>query len=285
MAENPCTPVTRTADDGARVEGCAHGGHITGWWPGGARESRLWMSPSSRCGRGTAIRGGIPVVFPQFGVLGALPKHGFARDRAWHRREPAGSGGASLEFTTTIEGEPGWPHQAMLGLSATCHGNRLTVRLTVTNTGSTPFTFTAALHTYLRVSSTHDATVEGLSGRQAVDAMAGGRATTLPPGPLAAVGPTDLMVRDAPGSVVLRDPSTTDLTLAATGFRDYVVWNPGPGHGLADVRPGDENGFVCVEPAALDPVGLGPRQQWVGALSLTATADQVEIAPQRADPP
>jgi glucose-6-phosphate 1-epimerase len=216
VAENPCARVVRTSDDGAKVEGCAHGGHLTGWWPVGAHESRLWMSSASGCGPGIAIRGGIPVVFPQFGALGELPKHGFARDRAWRRLEPPRSHNASMGFATTIESEPGWPHRAGLQMSATARGDRLAVTLQVTNVGAEPFMFTAALHAYLAVGSTADTVIEGLSGLAGVDAAGGGRAVTLPDGPLRAAGPQDLMIREVPAPLTLRDPTRPDpVPLAA----------------------------------------------------------------------
>jgi glucose-6-phosphate 1-epimerase len=37
------------------------------------------MSPKAKYGASDAIRGGIPICFPQFGPRGDLPQHGFCR--------------------------------------------------------------------------------------------------------------------------------------------------------------------------------------------------------------
>ena len=58
--------------------------------------------------------------------------------------------------------------------------------------------------------------------------------------------------------------------MTGEGFTDRVIWNPGPGHGLADVPDGAEAGFVCVEPARLAPVLLRPGDTWSGWMRLTA---------------
>lgn len=271
MAEDPCTAIQAVSEDGARVQGCAHGGHITRWWPAGASESRLWMSELSTCGPGRAIRGGVPVIFPQFGKLGDLVKHGYARDQAWERVVVEESSSAALAFRTRIEDQPGWPHSASLHLGADAAGNRLQVRLDVTNTGDTEFSFTAALHTYLTVASAEDAVIEGVAGLTARDGMAGASPVTLSQQPLRATATQDLMVPDVGGEVVLREGSAAATTMTAQGFPDRVIWNPGPGHGLADVPAGGEAGFVCVEPALLTPVTLAPDQHWNGSFSLTWT--------------
>lgn len=270
MTHNPCQPHHVVADDGAGLQGCAHGGHLTGWWPPGESRSRLWMSSTSTCGPGAAIRGGIPVVFPQFGVLGTLPKHGFARTVAWEAQHPSGTGEATLTFDTTMPARGDWPHQATLTLSASARAQMLTVRLAVANTGSTPLAFTAALHTHLRVSSTSDAGISGLEGRAAEDAAAGGRATTLPEERLSPFGPLDLMIRDVPEALVLHDAAQPDLVISTEGFADWVVWNPGAGHALSDVPAGEEAGFVCIEPAVLEPVPIGPGEVWQASLIMTA---------------
>ena len=66
---------------GARVEVYLHGAHVTSWQTARGREV-LFVSRASHFQDGAPIRGGIPVIFPQFGA-GPLPKHGLARIRAW----------------------------------------------------------------------------------------------------------------------------------------------------------------------------------------------------------
>src|SRR5687768_12899777 len=50
---------------GATADVSLHGAHVLSWKPAPARE-RLYLSPNASHAPGTAIRGGIPVVFPQF---------------------------------------------------------------------------------------------------------------------------------------------------------------------------------------------------------------------------
>ena len=51
---------------------------------------------------------------------------------------------------------------------------QLSVTLEVANTGDTPFAFTAALHTYLRVADIANVTIEGLQGCDYEDSANGG---------------------------------------------------------------------------------------------------------------
>src|SRR5262245_34324600 len=71
-----------TAADGATALVTHYGAHALSWIPAGGDE-RLYLSETAVFQPGTAIRGGIPVIFPQFGTLGPLPRHGFARTRTW----------------------------------------------------------------------------------------------------------------------------------------------------------------------------------------------------------
>ena len=263
--DDPCATTTVEAPDGARLAARRHGGHVVGWTPAGGRE-RLWLSPLTRCGPGEAIRGGIPVIFPQFAGRGPLPKHGLARDREW-RVAPApeaGSWRAVLgddEATRAI-----WPHAFELTLTATAAGDRLDTELSVHNPGDGPFTFTAALHGYLALGDPA-ATVHGLGGHVAEDNAADGRLVPVPPGPLVATDVRDLAVRDATEPVTLLDPDLGPLVLTADGFADRVIWNPGP-DAPGDVPPGGAAGFVCVEAAQLAPVTLAPGATWIGRQTL-----------------
>ena len=269
---DPCAPVTVTAADGSRLTVAAHGGHVLGWTPAGGPAGRLWLSPTAVCGPGTAFRGGIPVIFPQFADRGPLPKHGVARNRPWRLATgPDGADAATATATLTADDATlaVWPHRFTLVLDARAAGGSLTVRLTVTNDDDAPWSFTAALHGYLAVGDPDGARLHGLAGLTAEDNAAGGARLTVPDEPLATAQTRDVAVRAVPGPVRLADPGLGDLTLSAEDLPDRVVWNPGPGHGLGDVPEGAERGFVCIEPAVLDAVTLAPGESWTGTERLT----------------
>lgn len=271
MAEDdPCAPLT-VGEDVAPLTFVTHGGQVLGWTPAGSAVSRLWLSPDHRCGPGAAIRGGIPVIFPQFSDRGPLPKHGLARDREWQALSfgghPARSDG-ELELRDDAATRQVWPRGFRLGIRATSYATALDVELEVRNTGAEDLEFTTALHAYLTVGGA-GATIRGLEGLPAEDNAAGRAAVTMPAEPLDALARRDVAVRGATSPVVLDDPELGALTVTATGFTDVVVWNPGPGHGLADVPDGAERGFVCVEPALLAPEPLAPGRVWRGALRLS----------------
>jgi len=270
-----CTPVAVTADDGARITACAHGGHLLTWQPAGPDgepgPDLLWLSPIARCGPGLAIRGGVPVIFPQFAARGPLPKHGLARDRAWvlvpgpdDASGAESSGAAVLEATLTDDASTRalWPHAFALTLRMAAHDGRLELTMRVTDTGEEPFAFTAALHSYLAAEP--GATVHGLDGATAQDKAAGLTEIIVPSGPLPATAARDLAVRGLADEVRLTRPDHGVITLWRTGFADLVMWNPGPEHGLADV-PEDRADFVCLEPAQLTPVTLEPGSSWAAS--------------------
>src|SRR5581483_10110931 len=99
----------------------------------------------------SAIRGGIPVIFPQFASRGSLPKHGFARTSDWSltgiARPRDADARVSLQLTETPRSLDLWPHRFSADLVVTVGGPSLTVALTITNNDRDPFVFTAALHT------------------------------------------------------------------------------------------------------------------------------------------
>ena len=267
MAIDPCTSQTLTAPDGAELQVCAHGGHVTGWTPAGGRP-RLWLSPAAECGPGLAIRGGVPVIFPQVAGRGPLPKPGVARNRAWTEVE-SGPGTWTAGLQDDEDTRALWPHAFELILTARAQGQTLDLELTARNTGSTPWSFTAALHTYFTVGDP-DTEITGLGGRAAADNADSGAPLNLgaPGEALRALAPRDVSVPGASGPVSLEDPELGPLVVTANGFPDRVVWNPGPGHGLGDVPPGAESDFVCIEPAVLDPVELRPASAWTGRVRL-----------------
>ncbi|CAM6058979.1 unnamed protein product, partial [Sphagnum tenellum] len=59
-----------------------YGGHVTSW-KNDKGEELLFLSSKAIFKPPKAIRGGIPICFPQFGTFGSLEQHGFARNRFW----------------------------------------------------------------------------------------------------------------------------------------------------------------------------------------------------------
>ncbi|RDZ27112.1 D-hexose-6-phosphate mutarotase [Lysobacter silvisoli] len=250
--------------DGATARVCAHGGQLLSWVCAG--HERLYLSPRARHASGQAIRGGVPVIFPQFGDRGPGPRHGFARVRAW---TPAGEGRWRLRDDDATRAL--WPHGFELELTVSLQARALSVGLDVANTGDDAFAFTAALHTYLAVDALAGSHLHGLGGRAYYDAARGGTRATQTEAALAFAGELDRLYPGAAGGLALDDDGRR-LRIDAEGFPDTVVWNPGPALAveLADLGPREHERFVCVEAAAAaQPLRLGPGERWHGRQTLT----------------
>ena len=146
----------------------AHGAHVTSWRPAGDEE-RLFLSAASEFRDGAAIRGGAPVVFPQFSTWGPLPKHGFARNCAWELIS-VGDGTARFQLRDSEATRAIWLHAFLAEFTVTVRERQLNMELAITNRGEQPFNFTAALHTYLRVDDIAATTIESLAGLRYFDA-------------------------------------------------------------------------------------------------------------------
>jgi glucose-6-phosphate 1-epimerase len=262
---DPFTPlVAGSAVGDARAEIRRHGAHVTSWTtPDG--EEQLYLSGRSALRDGAAIRGGVPIIFPQFSTFGPLPRHGFARTRAW---DADGDGRFRLrddEATRAI-----WPHAFDATYTVDVADRALRLALTIANTGAESFEFTAALHTYLRVADLRDVTIDGLGGVRYRDQTAAG-AERVDEGSLRFAGEVDRVYLDVPGAVRLRDGART-VDVSAIGFPDVVVWNPGErlAATIADLDPDGWRRFVCIEAAAIArPVRLAPNASWTGRQELT----------------
>ena len=261
-----------SAPDGARADIYLHGAQVTSWIPAGDSE-RLFTSHASRFDEDTPIRGGIPVVFPQFGTLGPLPLHGLVRVMPWE------FGGAALEGADAVaafrlrdtEGSRRlWPHPFLAELTVAVGGPRLIAALAITNTGPEPFSFTGGLHTYFSVADIAAAAVEGLTGLRYRDAAAGWTDHRETAPRIAFRGEVNRIYFAAPENVRLVEPGRTTL-IRSTGFPEVVVWNPAAKCAtMPDLEPDDHERFVCVEAALIaEPRQLNPGERWQGAQTLS----------------
>jgi glucose-6-phosphate 1-epimerase len=271
MPADPFDPIELAASDGDRARVLRHGAHVVSWAPAAGRE-RLFLSGRTRYAPGAAVRGGIPVIFPQFASLGPLPKHGFARAAEWTRADPGDdASAAALRLVDSPATRAVWPHAFAAELTARVGGGALAVSLRVTNEGPDPLAFTAALHTYLRVSDVREAAVDGLRGVRYRDHAAGGAERVDDADAVRVRGETDRVYLDAPPSLLVRDGARA-TRVDAEGFPDVVVWNPWEekGRALDDMDPDGWLRMLCVEAAVVArPVRLAPGESWLGRQTLS----------------
>ncbi|HEX8241978.1 MAG TPA: D-hexose-6-phosphate mutarotase [Longimicrobium sp.] len=262
--------IVLTSPAGGRAEVMAHGAHVVRWTDPASGEV-LYLSPRSRFGPGASIRGGIPVIFPQFADQGPLPKHGFARTAEWEVAE-RGSRYAVLRLADSAETRAVWDHAFECRLRVEL-GDALAVTLAVRNMGEAAFDFTCALHTYLRVGDIRSVWIDGLKGIRYRDKVAGGEHVQRD-ARLRFAGETDRVYLDAPDELRLVDGGAWDsVLLRKHGFDDTVVWNPWAekARGMDDLGEDQFPRFVCVEAACAGrPVRLEPGGRWKGSQEITA---------------
>jgi glucose-6-phosphate 1-epimerase len=257
--------LTLVAADGACAEIYLHGAHVTSWVPAGSKEC-FFLSRKANFRGGEAIRGGVPVVFPQFAEMGVLPKHGFARTSLWDLVRVKDDS-ALFRLTDSEVTRSLWPHAFVAEYTVRVGGRQLTMTLDITNSGAEPFTFTAALHTYFSVLDVGQASVAGLTGIKFLDS-ANGEVELVDDQPCVRFpGEVDRVYLNSPRTVHLVD-GERKLAITSVGFADIVVWNPGQQKcaALPDLEEDDYMKFVCVEAAAVDPaITLNPGSRWQGS--------------------
>lgn len=261
--------------DGASATVLLHGAHVVSWMPAQGKE-RLYTSALAEIGPGKAVRGGIPVIFPQFSTLGPLPRHGFARTQAWQKIDArAGDDYAMVTFGLQANDASRkiWPHEFNAELSVSVTGQRFDVELEIENTGDTAFTFSTALHTYLRVKEVEEAQLEGLNGHRYTDCTQSDRPRKTDSGVFFAVdAETDRIYHEVERPLLLREHHQS-LGINMENMPDVVVWNPWETGitAIKDMAPKDFRYMLCVEAAAIErPITLEAGQSWWGRQTLIA---------------
>lgn len=265
-----------THDSGSIAHAYLNGAQLTSWIPVGWHDM-LYLSRQARFAPGVPIRGGVPVVFPQFADKGPLPKHGWLRTAEWKVSEPTGESDDATHATLFTEDTPAsrkiWPHHYRAELGVTVGESSLAVALSIFNTDDETFSFTSAFHNYFSVGDVRESHIEGLLGARYLDKVDGFMEKSEGAENVGIDRMTDRVYKGAPGKVVLHDhASGAFLEIASSGFPDVVVWNPwDEGARQIDDMPDDDYlRMICIEPAvAVTPFTLAPGEHWMGAQRLT----------------
>lgn len=247
------------------------GAQVLSWIPPDGKE-RLFLSDKAIFDGSVAIRGGVPVCFPQFAQLGDLPKHGFVRTRAWSlvaQRTADDYALVTFELGSDDKTMALWPHAFHAELTLMLEDDRIDMEFCVTNTGGTPFEFTGALHSYLRVEHVEKIALEGLAGHDYRDAIDGGLVAREEIVELVVESEIDRVYHNVRAPQVLHNGKQS-LAIQSQGFPDVVVWNPWVERcaGLQDMPANGWRHMLCVEAAVTQPVILPAGEEWYGRQTL-----------------
>ena len=192
-------------------------------------------------------RGGVPIIFPQFGNFGRLKKHGFARDLNWIKLDSKNINGEEVvkySLITSIYEQLDWDFKAELSLTFKLIKNvSLSINFMIQNIGKESFSFTGGLHPYFRVKNRKKLKIIGLEECEYID--------------------TDPLINtfhlngDSGIERLFLTNSDIDvytgykwLKLKIRGFENWMVWNPGilGAKCIDDLPDKDWDKFVCIEP-------------------------------------
>ncbi len=234
---------------------CLQGAHVTDYRLH-AEHPILWLSSTARFESGKAIRGGIPICWPWFGDHphnGALPAHGFVRNRLWQVADARIDNDTS-RLLLTVQDSPDtqalWPHTFRLELLVEL-GESLTLTLTTHNTNDHPITISEALHSYFALSDVRHTQIRGLDNCRYRDKLAH-YAEHYQNTPLIIDAETDRVYLDTATSVCLNDAGLgRQLHISKIGSGSTVVWNPwrDKAQAMGDFDARDYPAMLCVETA------------------------------------
>jgi len=246
-----------------------HGAHVTSWKPTG-KDELLFVSTKSAWQEGQAIRGGIPICFPWFRAKvndRKAPAHGIARTKIWELESiDEIETGVTVSMSTESDEltRQWWPAEFRLVHRVT-FGSELNLELVCTNTGTTPFRFEEALHTYNRVGDVGRVRLRGLNNAHFLDKTDSNKEKTQL-GDVAVSAQTDNAYLNTAGEVeLLDDVNRRRIRLRKRNSLNTVVWNPWRegSAALGDLGDGEWSRFLCVEASNIldSAVSLEPGKE------------------------
>ena len=259
------------------------GAHVTSWKAGG--KERLYLSSIAKFDGKAAIRGGVPLVFPQFGQPDkSMPQHGYGRISQWKYEKEATkctSSSAYVKFTLIREkGVSGWTRasfNACFEVTLTAASMNMKLSYTTPEELQTP---DLLLHTYFAVPDITTFSVKGFKGctftdklkpvtnkdevenreecviGEEVDRIMKGTETT-------AIG--DILLMDNSKPFMKTTKATyvvnTDNTEAQTGVENdkCVFWNAwiNKSKKTGDLDDDAYKTYVCIEPLSSAKISKG----------------------------
>lgn len=256
----------------ASVEISLHGATLLSWVLSGKELiflSKLANASNPTSGKG--IRGGIPIVFPNFGPWECGPQHGFARGKVWTCVQNTGHC-VVLELTSDEETKNIWNYDFKLTYTVTLNGHSLETSLSVDNLGTEAFDFTTLLHTYLRVPAVQNIRISGLENIGFHDSLTKKYIEGID-GDIQGINENvDRVYANTPNIHLLKFDET-HIKVEKTNLPDTVLWNPwsDKAKGMNDFGDDEYLEMVCIEAGKVaERQFLEPSENWQCKQVLTA---------------
>lgn len=261
-----------------------YGGQLLSYKHAG-KDDLLFLSKLANYKQGAAIKGGIPVCWPWFGVdpeNKGRQSHGFARNNMWELRSTESLSDNQcrvvMGLTENEETRLLWPFEFDLTIEITI-GEVLGVKLITKNTGKQKFVITQALHTYFSVANIENVVLQGLDKKKYLDKanINVGDEEKIQIGNIEFNHEVDRIYLDAPASTQLIDTMREQqVDICSTGNKTAVVWNPGADicEQMSDLENTDYQKFVCIETAnaASNVIEVHPGESYVLSASYSVLA-------------
>jgi len=257
------------------------------------------VSDDAKLDGSKAVRGGIPLVFPQFGHPDkSMPQHGFLRTNFWKADDSSAydnADGAGITYKLELKDVKNsrggvWGEDTVydccFSYSVRIGAKTITTTLEITNTGTQKFDFQTLLHTYYLVGGKNalngsECYVKGLEGYLVADKVSGSE-YTCDSNPIVIEGLTDRVYTPTAGKDIVNvtvgvgEGETLKITASGKcGEKSVpvscVVWNPNKekAAGMSDFGDDQYHDMICVEPGILDNTSLEEGQ----SASLTQTTE------------
>ncbi|KZM28465.1 carbohydrate binding [Ascochyta rabiei] len=282
--------VVASLPSGESVEVYLFGATVTSWKSNGGQTENLWVSESADLTGKKPIRGGVPVVFPNFGPppktgpTSQLSQHGFARNSRWEylgkssTEDALDTSSVKLDFGLDRNGiseehRKAWPLDFGLVYSVTLSKDSLQTVITVRNEGQESFEFQFLLHTYFRIKVSFmeaayqqtpnqlaqdisKVSVNGLGSVEYVDKVLDATTHTQSEPTLRFNGEVDRVYKDIKiDTTSILEDGKPRFDVIRDNVKDTVTWNPWieKAKATADFAPDDGyKQMVCVEVGAVN---------------------------------
>jgi glucose-6-phosphate 1-epimerase len=229
IAEGGLVKANLTNPAGGTLSLFTYGAHIASWIP--PKQSDIFfMSPKSSFQESIAIRGGIPISFPQFAKDGPMISHGFARTSHWeviHTNANDEKTAITLQLTQSVKTLEIWPNNFFTIKLLVELSQSLKMILEIQNTGKDSFSFACAFHTYFKVSDVHTVSVKGLDGLSYIDKFQSNQVVQENNKEVFLSSACDRIYKNAPQRVEILDPGLKrKIIVEKSNLKDVILWNP-----------------------------------------------------------